>query len=74
MKKILSLLMITVSLLSFAQGTRIMYEYKFASHLEKKDSLETELMYLDIKKEGSNFYSRQKFVSNNNKIEPALYP
>ena len=51
-----------------------MYEYKFASHLEKKDSLETELMYLDIKKEGSNFYSRQKFVSNNNKIEPALYP
>ena len=46
--------MITVSLLSFAQGTRIMYEYKFASNLEKKDSLETELMYLDIKKEGSN--------------------
>ena len=66
--------MITVSLLSFAQGTRIMYEYKSASHLEKKDSLETELMYLDIKKEGSNFYSRQKIVSNNNKIEPALYP
>ena len=51
--------MITVSFLSFAQGTRIMYEHKFASHLEKKDSLETELMYLDIKKEGSNFYSRQ---------------
>ena len=66
--------MITVSLLSLAQGTRIMYEYKFASHREKKDSLETELMYLDIKKEGSNFYSRQKFVSNNNNIEPALYP
>ena len=66
--------MITVSLLSFAQGTRIMYEYKCASHLEKKDSLETKLMYLDIKKEGNNFYSRQKFVINNNKIEPALYP
>ena len=66
--------MISLGLMSFAQGTRIMYEYKFASHLEKKDSLETELMYLDIKKEGSNFYSRQKFVSNNNKIEPALYP
>ncbi|WP_313099764.1 GLPGLI family protein [Epilithonimonas sp.] len=64
MKKIYSLLMITVSLLSLAQGTRIMYEYKFASNLEKKDSLETELMYLDIKKEGSNFYSRQKFVSD----------
>ena len=74
MRKTFLLLMISLGLMSFAQGTRIMYEYKFASHLEKKDSLETELMYLDIKKEGSNFYSRQKFVSNNNKIEPALYP
>lgn len=37
--------MITVSLLSFAQGTRIMYEYKFASHLAKKDSLETQLIF-----------------------------
>ena len=74
MKKTFLLLMISLGLMSFAQGTRIMYEYKSASHLEKKDSLETELMYLDIKKEGSNFYSRQKFVSNNNKIEPALYP
>ena len=73
MRKTFLLLMISLGLMSFAQGTRIMYEYKFASHLEKKDSLETELMYLDIKKEGSNFYSRQKFVSNNNKIEPALY-
>ena len=74
MKKTFLLLMISLGLMSFAQGTRIMYEYKFASNLEKKDSLETELMYLDIKKDGSNFYSRQKFVSNNNKIEPALYP
>ena len=45
MKKILSLLMITVSLLSLAQGTKIMYEYKFASHLAKKDSLETQLIF-----------------------------
>ena len=74
MKKTLFILLLLISTFSLAQGTRIMYEYKFASHLEKKDSLETELMYLDIKKEGSNFYSRQKFVSNNNKIEPALYP
>ena len=64
--------MITVSLLSFAQGTRIMYEYKFASHLAKKDSLETELMYLDIKKEGSNFYSRQKFVSSRSLTKPTI--
>lgn len=74
MKKLFLLILSFLNLFIFAQGTRIMYEYKFASHLEKKDSLETELMYLDIKKEGSNFYSRQKFVSNNNKIEPALSP
>ena len=53
-----------LSLLSFAQGTRIMYEYKFVSDVEKKDSADTELMYLDIKKDGSNFYSRQKFYSD----------
>lgn len=53
-----------LSLFSFAQGTRIMYEYKFVSDLEKKDSANTELMYLDIKKDGSKFYSRQRFVSD----------
>ncbi len=64
MKKALSILSIFLSVLSFAQGTRIMYEYKFASNIDKKDSLDTELMYLDIKKDGSKFYSRQKFVSD----------
>lgn len=56
--------MISLSLISFAQGTRIMYEYKFAPNIEKKDSLETELMYLDIRKDESKFYSRQRFVSD----------
>ncbi|PZU91587.1 MAG: GLPGLI family protein, partial [Chryseobacterium sp.] len=64
MKKTLFILSIFFGVLSFAQGTRIMYEYKFASNIEKKDSLDTELMYLDIKKNGSKFYSRQKFVSD----------
>ena len=64
MKKTLLILSLLISALSLAQGTRIIYEYKFASSLEKKDSLETEMMYLDIKKNGSEFYSRQKFVSD----------
>lgn len=64
MKKTLLFMMTFLSLLSFAQGTRIMYEYKFVSDVEKKDSADTELMYLDIKKDGSNFYSRQKFYSD----------
>ena len=56
--------MISLGLMSFAQGTRIMYEYKFAPNIEKKDSLETELMYLDIRRDESKFYSRQRFVSD----------
>ena|SRR6218665_2367640 len=64
MKKTLIMLSVFLGILSFAQGTRIMYEYKFASNIDKKDSLDTELMYLDIKKDGSKFYSRQKFVSD----------
>lgn len=64
MKKALLLMMIFLSLFSLAQGTRIMYEYRFISDLEKKDSANIELMYLDIKKDGSKFYSRQKFYSD----------
>ena len=64
MKKTFFLMTLLLSLISFAQGTRIMYEYKFVSDLEKKDSANTELMYLDIRKDGSKFYSRQKFVSD----------
>ena len=41
-----------------------MYEYKFVPNIEKKDSASTELMYLDIKKNGSSFYSRQKFLND----------
>ena len=64
MKKTILLMMTFLSLISFAQGTRIMYEYRFVPDLEKKDSANTELMYLDIKKDGSKFYSRQKFYSD----------
>ncbi|WP_312824021.1 GLPGLI family protein [Epilithonimonas sp.] len=64
MKKLFLLMMSFLNLFIFAQGTRIMYEYKFVSNIEKKDSMDTELMYLDIKKDGSKFYSRKKFVSD----------
>lgn len=57
-------MMTFLNLFIFAQGTRIMYEYKFVSNIEKKDSIDIELMYLDIKKDGSKFYSRKKLVSD----------
>lgn len=64
MRKTIFMITLLLSLHSFAQGTRIMYEYRFISDLNKKDSADTELMYLDIKKDGSRFYSRQKAVSD----------
>ncbi|WP_379967726.1 GLPGLI family protein [Epilithonimonas sp. UC225_85] len=64
MRKIIFFMMTFLSSLLFAQGTRIMYDYRFVPDLEKKDSTSTELMYLDIRKDGSKFYSRQKFVSD----------
>ena len=64
MKKTLLILWMLLSLSLSAQGTRIMYEYKFVPDLTKKDSTETELMYLDIRNNGSKFYSRQKFVND----------
>ncbi len=64
MKKALLFLSVMLSFFTLAQGTRIMYEYKFVPNLEKKDSMDTELMYLDIRKDGSKFYSRQKFVND----------
>lgn len=64
MRKVLLILAVMLSLVATAQGTRIMYEYRFISNIDKKDSADTELMYLDIKKDGSKFYSRQKFASD----------
>ncbi len=67
MKKMFFLMTFLLSLMSFAQGTRILYEYRFVLDLEKKDSADTELMYLDIRKDESKFYSRQKFVSDSSR-------
>lgn len=63
MKKFL-LLFLFYNVALFAQGNRFVYEYQFVKDLAKKDTLKKEMMYLDIKKDGSTFYSRQKFVSD----------
>lgn len=63
MKKIV-LLFLLYSVSHFAQGNRFVYEYQFAKDIAKKDTLKKEIMYLDIKKDGSTFYSYQKLVSD----------
>ncbi|SFI53685.1 GLPGLI family protein [Halpernia frigidisoli] len=63
MKK-LTLLLILIANLAFAQNQRFAYEYKFVSDSTKKENVDKEMMYLDITKDGSKFYSRAVFVSD----------
>jgi len=45
-----------------AQSHRIFYEYSFRMDSLHRENIDKELMVLDIAKDGSNFYSREKFV------------
>jgi GLPGLI family protein len=47
-----------------AQNKRFIYEYKLISDSTKKDETKTELMFLDISKKGSKFYSRDRYISD----------
>lgn len=62
MKKISLLLVLLAVSFSFAQNQRFIYNYNFTLDVSKKDTLDSELMYLDVNKDGSHFYSRSRFV------------
>lgn len=65
LNKILIAFMFSFSNVVLSQENyRFVYEYKYAVDSTKIDSITTELMYLDISKEGSRFYSRNVFVSD----------
>ena len=67
MKK-LSLFLILFSALYTAQNQRFIYEYHFVRDTLNKSDVSKELMYLDISKEGSKFYSRDVFVIDSTRI------
>lgn len=60
MKKLLLLFTLVTGLCS-AQN-RFIYEYKFVSDSTNKENVTKEMMYLDITKNGSQYYSREVFV------------
>ncbi|MBW8361722.1 MAG: GLPGLI family protein [Kaistella sp.] len=62
MKTSLLLLLTLFSVMSFSQNQRILYEYTFKLDSTERSNAEKEMMVLDISKEGSHFYSYQKFV------------
>ncbi|WHF52590.1 GLPGLI family protein [Chryseobacterium gotjawalense] len=51
-----------VSASLFSQNYRIGYEYSFKMDSLNRNLIEKELMNLDITREGSNFYSNEKFI------------
>ena len=59
--KYLVILLVFSPILTFAQATRFIYEYKFRADSTQTDSLKTEWMYLDINKGGSKYYSKGAF-------------
>lgn len=67
MKK-LSLFLILFSVLYNAQNQRFIYEYHFVRDTLNKSDVSKELMYLDISKDGSKFYSRDVFVRDSTRI------
>lgn len=47
-----------------AQVNRFFYEYKFIPDSNNKEDVKKEMMLLDIDKNGSNYYSHDKFVAD----------
>ncbi|MGC4130118.1 MAG: GLPGLI family protein [Bergeyella sp.] len=64
MKK-LSFLLLLISAATFGQNQRFIYEYQFKTDsTDTENPLNKEMMYLDVAKKGSKYYSRDKFVSD----------
>lgn len=63
MKKLLFTFLFISALFS-AQNQRFIYDYKFAKDSTNKESLVSELMYLDVSSKKSNFYSYTSFKSD----------
>lgn len=64
MKKLLIFSLILVGLIAHAQINRFFYEYKFIPNSNDKTNVKTEMMFLDINKAGSSYYSRDKFIAD----------
>lgn len=63
MKKLI-LFYLLVSSFCFAQRNRFIYEYKYIPNINQKDTIRKEMMVLDIEKEGSKYYSYDRFVQD----------
>ncbi|CAA7388611.1 hypothetical protein CHRY9393_01984 [Chryseobacterium fistulae] len=64
-----------VSICIHAQVNRFFYEYKFIPDSNNRGDVKNEMMFLDIDKNGSSYYSRDKYISDSiskNELEKQL--
>lgn len=64
MKRIIFGIFSFFSVVMLAQNQRFIYEYKFVTDSTDKNKAEQEIMYLDIAKKGSKFYSQKRFEAD----------
>ncbi|KFF12383.1 hypothetical protein IW15_12570 [Chryseobacterium soli] len=64
MKKMIIVFAAILSMGSYAQNQRFVYEYKFVKDSTARDETKSELMFLDTAPKGSKFYSHEKYVSD----------
>ena len=60
----ISLILTLAFVNSFAQNHKYFYEYKYVPNINKKDSVITEMMVLDVKKTGSSYLSHDKYLAD----------
>lgn len=64
MKKIFLVLFLLSVLIIDAQNQRFAYEYRLVADSTAKKDVKTEIMYLDVSKKGSKFYSSEVAISD----------
>ncbi|PWN61268.1 GLPGLI family protein [Chryseobacterium viscerum] len=62
--KIKILFFMLLGVLASAQVNRFFYDYKYISDSTNKAEVKSDVMFLDIDKNGSKYYSREKFVAD----------
>lgn len=79
MQKLFFIITAFISSMIFSQNQRFSYDYTFISDSLNRENPQTELMFLDISKKGSKFYSKNKAVADsiidegNRKKEPVNF-
>lgn len=64
MKKLLFILTFALSLHTYAQNHRFIYEYRYIPNINEKEKVMTDVMALDINKSGSSYRSHTKLTQD----------